>query len=81
MTKLKIYSQNKPRKINEHHPMTAETYNISNGVKSNSVWYSEVSADNYDLTRIELEKEGYTAHPASYEEIENKIYTIFRETV
>ena len=77
MTKLKIYSQNKPQKINEHHLMTVETYNITNGVKSNNLWYSEVSTENYDLTRTELEKEGYTAHPSSIKEIESRIYTIF----
>jgi hypothetical protein len=81
MTKLKIYSQNKPRKINEHHPLTVETYNISDGVKSNSRWLATVSTDNYDLTRTELEKEGYTAHPSSVKEIESRIYTIFQETV
>ena len=81
MTKLKIYSQIKPRKINEHHPMTVETYNITNGVKSDNVWYSEVSTDNYTLTRIELEKAGYTAHPSSVKEIESRIYTVFQETV
>jgi hypothetical protein len=80
-TAIKIYSKNKPLKINGYHLMTVETYNISDGVKSNSVWYSEVSTDNYDLTRIELEKEGYTAHPSSVKEIESRIYTIFQETV
>jgi hypothetical protein len=81
MTKLKIYSQNLPQKINEHRPMTVETYNITNGVKSNNLWYSEVSTENYDLIRAELEKEGYTAHPSSVKEIESRIYTIFQETV
>jgi hypothetical protein len=78
MITVKIYSQNKPLKINGYHPMTAETYNISDGVKSNSLWYSEVSTDNYFNTRTELEKEGYTAHPSSVKEIENSIYTIFK---
>jgi len=80
MTKIKIYSKNKPLKINGHHPITAKTYNITDGVKSNSVWYSEVKTDNYFNIRTELEKEGYTAHPASYKEIESSIYTIFKET-
>jgi hypothetical protein len=80
MITIKIYSQNKPLKINGHHPITAETYNINNGIKSNSVWYSEVSTDNYFNTRTELEKEGYTAHPSSVKEIESSIYTIFQET-
>ena len=75
-TAIKIYSKNKPLKINGH----LEIYNISDGVKSNSVWYSEISTAAYNLTRTELEKEGYTAHPASYKEIENNIYTIFQET-
>ena len=81
MTKLKIYSQNKAQKINEHHLMTVEAYNITNGVKSDNLWYSEVSTDNYNLTRIELEKAGYTAHPSSVKEIESRIYTVFQETV
>ena len=81
MTKLKIYSQNKAQKINEHHPVTVETYNISNGVKSNSQWYSEVNTDNYFNTRTELEKAGYTAHPTSVKEIKSSIYTIFKESV
>ena len=61
--------------------MTVETYNINNGVKSDSAWYSEVSTDNYFNTQTELEKEGYTAHPSSVKEIESSIYTIFQETV
>jgi hypothetical protein len=77
MTKLKIYSHNEPLKINGH----LETYNISDGVKSNSVWYSEVITDNYFNTRTELEKEGYTAHPADSTEIASNNYTIFREAV
>jgi hypothetical protein len=81
MITVKIYSQNKPLKINGHNPITAETYNISDGVKSDSLWYSEVSTDNYFNTRTELEKEGYTAHPSSVKEIESRIYTIFQETV
>lgn len=81
MITVKIYSQHKPLKINGHHPITAETYNITNGVKSDSVWYSEVSTDNYFNTRTELEKEGFIAHPSSVEEIESSIYTIFQETV
>ena len=81
MITVKIYSQNKPLKINGHNPITAETYNISDGVKSDSLWYSEVSTDNYFNTRTELEKEGYTAHPSSVKEIESSIYTIFQEAV
>jgi hypothetical protein len=77
MAKLKIYSQNKPVKLTGH----LETYNISDGVKSNSVWYSEVITDNYFNTRTELEKEGYTAHPADSTEIASNNYTIFREAV
>ena len=81
MITIKIYSQDRPLKINGHHPMTVETYDLTNGIKSNSAWYSEVSTDNYFNTRTELEKEGYTAHPSSIKEIENSIYTIFQETV
>jgi hypothetical protein len=81
MTKLKIYSQNKPLEINGHNPMTIETYNITNGVKNNGMWHSEFNTDDYGTTRQELEKEGYTAHPSSVKEIESRIYTIFQETV
>jgi hypothetical protein len=77
MTTIKIYSKNKPLKMNGH----LETYNISDGVKSNSAWYSEVITDDYDTTRTELEKEGYTAHPASYKEIASNNYTIFQEAL
>jgi hypothetical protein len=76
MTKLKIYTKNKPVTLTGH----LETYNISDGVKSNSVWYSEVITDNYFNTRTELEKEGFIAHPSSVKEIESRIYTIFKET-
>jgi hypothetical protein len=81
MITIKIYSQNKPLMINGHYPVTAETYNINNGVKSNSVWYSEISTDNYFNIRTVLEKEGYTAHPSSVKEIKSSIYTIFQEAV
>jgi hypothetical protein len=81
MTTIKIYSKNKPLKIIGHNPTTVETYNISNGVKNDSVWCSKFNTDNYLNTRTELEKEGYTAHPSSVKEIESRIYTIFQETV
>ena len=77
MTAIKIYSKNNPLKINGH----LETYNISDGVKSNSVWYSEVSTDDYNTARIKLEKEGFVAHPASYKEIASNNYTIFQEAL
>jgi len=77
MTKIKIYSYTKPAKINGH----LETYNISEGVKGSSMWYSEVNTIDYDTVRAELEKEGYTAHPSDSTEIESSIYTIFKETV
>jgi len=80
MTTIKIYSQNK-LKISGHSPTTIHTYNTSDGVKSNSVWYSEISTNDYDITRSELEKEGYTAHPASYKEISSNNYTIFQEAL
>jgi hypothetical protein len=78
MITVKIYSKNKSLKIIGHNSTTVETYNISKGVKSNSVWYSEVSTDSYLNTRAELEKEGFVAHPSSVKEIESRIYTIFK---
>jgi len=81
MITVKIYSQDKPLRINGHSPMTVETYNINNGVKSNSVWYSEVITDNYVNIRTKLEKSGFAAHPSSVKEIESSIYTIFKEIV
>lgn len=77
MTTIKIYSHNKPLKINGH----LEIYNISDGVKNNRMWYSEVSTNDYNSTRAELEKEGYTAHPASSKEITSNNYTIFQEAL
>jgi hypothetical protein len=78
MTTIKIYSKNKPVKLTGH----LEIYNISDsGGASNRKFYSEISTGEYDTARSELEKEGYTAHPASYKEIENKSYTIFQESV
>jgi hypothetical protein len=77
MTKLKIYTKTKPLKINGH----LEIYNISDGVKSNRMWYRECHPADYNLTRAELEKEGYTAHPASSKEITSNNYTIFQEAV
>jgi hypothetical protein len=80
MITVKIYSQNK-LKISGHSPTTIHTYNISDGVKSNNVWYSEISTDDYNRTRAELEKEGFVAHPASYKEIASNNYTIFQEAL
>jgi len=81
MTTLKIYSQNKPLKINGCQLTTVETYNINDGINSNSTYYSEFNTNDYNRTRTKLEKEGYTAHPASYKEIESSIYTVFQEAV
>jgi len=81
MITVKIYSQHKPFKLIGNYPTTVETYNIRNGIKTDSLWYSEVNTNDYNLTRSELEKEGYTAHPASYREINSSIYTVFKEAV
>ena len=72
MNTIKVYSKQKPA-----FPQTIETYNIINGVKSNSVWYSEIVTNAYLNTRTELEKEGYTAHPASSQEVTTQEYSIF----
>jgi hypothetical protein len=83
MTTIKIYSQNK-LKISGHSPTTIHTYNIRDGVKNNGMAYmaySEFNTDDYNRTRAELEKEGFVAHPYSDQEIENRIYTIFREAL
>jgi hypothetical protein len=74
-TAIKIYSKTKPVRI----PGPLEFLHIS--YNSSVLWFSQFNTDDYDTTRSELEKEGYTAHPASYKEIENNIYTIFKETV
>jgi hypothetical protein len=73
-TAIKIYSKTKPVRISGPLEFLHISYN-------SALWYSEFNTDDYDTTRSELEKEGYTAHPASYKEIENNIYTIFQETV
>ena len=81
MKTIKIYSQQKPLKINGS-PLTCEVYTVSpKGVKGSSMWYSELDTNDYFSTRLELEKSGFTAHPSSVKEIESSIYTIFKETV
>ena len=81
MKTIKIYSQQKPLKINGS-PLTCEVCTVSsNGVKGASMWHSELDTNDYFSTRLELEKSGFTAHPSSVNEIESSIYTIFKETV
>jgi hypothetical protein len=77
--RLKLYSKQKPVKINGINPLFAETYTLDiNGTRSDSVWYSELETDDYETVRLELEKNGYTAHPASSKEIESREYSIFK---
>ena len=79
MKRLKLYSKQQPVKINGIYPLFVETYTIDiNGTKSDSFWYSEIETEKYETTRCELEKNGYTAHPAYSYEIQNNEYTIFR---
>ena len=80
MTTIRIYSQNK-LKLSGRSLTTIYTYNIDKGVKNNGMWYSEFNTDDYNTARQDLEKEVYTAHPASVNEIESSIYTIFQEAV
>jgi hypothetical protein len=81
MKTIKIYSQQKPLKINGS-PLTCEVYTVnSNRVNGSSMWYSELDTNDYFSTRSELEDSGYAAYPASSKEIENNNYTIFKETV
>jgi hypothetical protein len=75
MKTLKIYSKQKP-----NFPLSIETYTIdTKGIKSNRTWYSEIATNNHNATKSMLENIGYTAHPASSVEIENNLYTIFKD--
>lgn len=75
MTKnLKVYSNHKPNFSNT----SLEIYNIKDGGKSNSLWYSEIKIDDYTSDRLKLEQLGYTAHPMSYQEIDSREYTLFK---
>ena len=81
MKTIKIYSQKKPFNMNGK-MISCEVYTVNSlGVQSGHVWYSELKVDDYFTTRLELEQIGFTAHPASTKEIENSIYSIFKETV
>ena len=81
MKTLKIYTQQKPIKLADHYPTTCEVYTInSQGTKVSETWFSEINTDDYFNTRLDLEKIGFTAHPATSREVESKEYTIFRET-
>jgi hypothetical protein len=59
MNTIKVFSKQKPA-----FPQTVETYNIDHGVKSNSVWYSEVSTDNYINTQIRVRKTWIPSAPS-----------------
>lgn len=81
MTRIKIYSKDRPRHLTGK--MTScEVFSVnSNGVKTDSMTYTELEADDYFNSRLELEQRGFTAYPSSVKEIESSIYTIFKETV
>ena len=82
MKTLKIYSTKKPFSGYFTSPQTVcEVYKITNGTKNNSSWYTEVATEDYFNTRIELEKFGFTAHPAHSEELTDGVFTLFKEEV
>ena len=82
MKTLKIYTQQKPVKLSDLYPKTCEVYTInSRGTKISEIWFSEINTDDYFKTRLDLEKIGFTAHPATSKEVASKEYTIFREAV
>lgn len=74
MITLKIYSKQKPVGLQTN---ILETYLIENGKKTNSMWYSEISTDDYIAEKLKLEDLGYLAHPASSQEITTQEYSIF----
>jgi len=80
MKTLKIYSTKKPIGGYFTSPqIVCEVYKITNGTKNNSSWYTEVATEDYFNTRIELEKFGFTAHPANSEELTDGLFTLFKE--
>jgi hypothetical protein len=81
MKTLKIYSKRKPIKVNNLSPMIVESYTLSSqGTKIEIEWYTEIKTDDYFSTRIQLEGQGFIAYPSSSKEINDSIYTVFRET-
>jgi hypothetical protein len=72
MTKIKVYSKQKPA-----FPQTVEIYTVEDGTKSKSSWCSDINTTNYLNSRAELEQLGYLAHPASSQEITTQEYSIF----
>jgi len=75
--KIKIYSKQQPKNLKELNSLTVEQYTIENGLKSDSCWLSEITTDNYHATKAILEQQGYTAQPASSQEITTQEYSIF----
>lgn len=76
--KIKIYSKQEPTNLKELNALTIEQYTVENGKKLDSQWLSEIATEDYIATKLTLEQAGYTAHPASSNEIETKLYSIFQ---
>ena len=80
MKTIKIYSKDRPKSL-PGKVTTCEVFSVSsNGMKTDSVYYTELEADDYFNARLELEQRGFIAHPLSVKEIDSSIYTIFKET-
>jgi len=71
---IKIHSKQQPKFT----ATTVKSYNIRDGVETNTAWYSEINTTDYTAIKAQLEAQGYTAYPDSIKEIETKEYTVFQ---
>ena len=73
---LKVYSNNKPN-LNS---IELEMYDLKDGKKSASSWYTELVVEEYNSLAEQLRLQGYRSKPASSTEITSGLWSIFVRT-
>ena len=76
MSKLRVYSNTRPNLPGRLAPTHLEIYNLQDGVKSASSWYTELVGDYHSLAES-LRLQGYRSKPASSAEITTGLWSIF----
>ena len=78
--KIKLYAKSQPTELQQHFTkmIVGKSYTLENGQEQNTFWFSEIEVEDYQKTKSILEKFGYTAHPASSNEIETNELSIFQ---
>lgn len=74
---LRIYSKTKPT----FEYTTVEIYKLEDSKPQDTIWYTELPTKDYISTRVQLERLGYLARPASSSEIDTGILTIFNKDI